>query len=119
MHDLHVGPVLKMALGHAAEGDPLDAAIRLKIQEEWDPLCDSGELPEEAQLWIGSRSQEDFKFRPLIRRNDRGEIVGEPEALVFQKRLPEFRTQFPKDGFVNLDVPLSDLTLPEYVSASV
>lgn len=119
MHESHVGPVLNSALGHAAEGDPLDEAIRLKIQEEWDPLCDSGDLPVEAGRWIGSRSQEDFKFMRLVRRNDQGEMVGAEQALNFQKKSQQFRTQFPPSGFVNVDVPLSYLTLPEYVSASV
>ena len=120
MHESHVAPVLKSALGHAAEGDPLDAAIRLKIQEEWNLLCDSpDELPVEAQRWIGSRSQEDFKFMRLVRRNDQGEMVGAEQALNFQKKSQQFRTQFPPSGIVNVDAPLSDLTLPEYVSASV
>ena len=120
MHESHVGPVLKLALGHAAEGDPFDEALRAKIQDEWDPLCASpGELPEEAQRWIGSRSQEDFKFMRLIRRNERGEMVGAEQALNFQKKSPEFRTQFPASGFVNVDVALDDLTMSEFVSASV
>ena len=120
MHESHVGPVLKLALGHAAEGDPLDEALRAKIQDEWDPLCASpGELPEKAQRWIGTRSQEDFKFMRLIRRNDQGEMVGAEQALNFQKKSPEFRTQFPASGFVNVDVAVDNLTMQEFVSASV